>query len=385
MACAAEQLQSLAAARALLQRPPLPVRIQENERPRPIRIQKGECPAPGTVVMLPPEQLLLDPPRFQFRLSQDRADGTSGRLEGCPVFRLEFCGALLAWLDPADGSGPWLIDGHHRRRLALEDSAPLVPVLLVEAATAAEARALGALSNVAAGTATPQDLCRLLRDQRLDPKALARRFGLQRNSRTVADARTLLVLEGSLFGRCCTGELDLEAALALCEATDHALQLRIWVMATERRWSAAQVLEAAHLAQLAPAASTGAPNDCIIPGLEELMRESNTLLDQQLAVRAAVRKLLRIENRTAKIVGHRRAAAALERRNVAAVDTQAAMEVRAESSALLDRFSALCGYSGPLAVLLTELAQLLADGGDATRVVEEHMDRVREVLAQELA
>lgn len=333
--------------------------------------------------MLRPDQLLLDPPRFQFRLSQDRSDGTSGRLEGCPVFRLEFCGALLAWIDPADGSGPWLVDGHHRRRLALEDGAPLVPVLLVEAATAAEARALGALSNVAAGTATPQDLCRLLRDQQLEPKTLARRFGLQRNCSTVTDARRLLALEDSLFSRCCTGELALEAALALCEASDHALQLRLWAMASERCWSAPQVLEAAHLAQLAPALPAEAPAG-VLPGFEALMREANHLLDEQLLVRATVRRMLRLENRAARIVGHHRAAAALERRNVATVDRQAAAEVKAESGALLDRFALLCGYSGPLAALLTELAQLVADGGDATRVVEAHMDQIRDVLAQEL-
>lgn len=384
MATATEQLQRLATARALLQRPPLPVRIQENERPRPVHIQNGECPAPGTVVMLPPEQLLLDPPRFQFRLSQDRADGTSGRLEGCPVFRLEFCGALLAWIDPADGSGPWLVDGHHRRRLALEDAAPLVPVLLVEAATEADARALGALSNVAAGTASPQDLCRLLRDQELDPKTLARRFGLQRNSRVVADARALLALEDGLFSRCCIGELGLDAALALCEAKDHTLQLRLWAMAAERCWSAPQVLEAAHLAQLAPAGPAEAPTGCL-PGFEELMRETNHLLDEQLLVRSVVRRLLRLENRAARIVGHHRAAEALERRNVASVDRQAAAEVRAESGALLDRFALLCGYSGPLAALLTELAQLVADGGDAARLVEGHMDQIRAVLAAELS
>jgi hypothetical protein len=149
----------LAATRAQLQasgqhrpRCPLPVQILEIERP--------EAPAHGRLRMVPPGELLLDPPRFQFRLSAG-TDGTSGRLEGCPSFRLELCGALLGWIDPADGSGPWLVDGHHRRALALADGAPLVPVLLVEAATAEEARALGALSNVANGTATAPDLCRL--------------------------------------------------------------------------------------------------------------------------------------------------------------------------------------------------------------------------------
>jgi ParB-like chromosome segregation protein Spo0J len=348
-------------------RPPLSVRVLEPER--------------GPLRMLPPEALLLDPPRFQFRLSAG-ADGTTGRLEGCPVFRLELCGALLAWVDPSDGSGPWLIDGHHRRALALADGAPLVPVLLVEATTAGEARAVGALSNVAHGTASSPDLCRLLRDLQEDPRTLARRYGLQRNSRVVSDARALLALEADLFARCSTGELSLEQALALAAAPDHTLQRRLWAMATARGWDASQTMEAAHLAQLVPQQQQ-APAGCI-PGLEALMSEANPLLDEQLAIRAAIRRLLRIENRAVRVVGHHRAAEALERRGVATIDQQAALEVKAESGALLDRFAVLAGHSGALAEAIAAMAQEVADGADLTRLVEANMPTIRAILSREL-
>jgi hypothetical protein len=358
----------------------MPVCIHRSERL--ITENDGEKGGdPPVVRMVPPAEIRVDAARFQFRLSC-AADGTTGRLEACPCYRIELSGALLVWIDPSDGSGPWLIDGHHRRRLALEDGAPLVPVLLVDAPDAAAARTWGAMANVAAGNATATDLCRLLRDQALDPRNLARTFGIQRNAKVVADARTLLELEPVLFSSACTGELPLDQALALAVATDHPLQLRLWCMATDRCWTPEQTLEAAHLAQLAPA-SADAPSDCI-PGLEALMREANTLLDQQLVVRATVRRLLRLENRAARVVGQHRAAAALERRNVATIDTQAAQEVKAESSALLQRFALLCGHSGPLAALLTQLSQAVADGGDPVRVVEAEMDEVRRVLSAEL-
>jgi hypothetical protein len=322
----------LAATRAQLQatghhRPqrPLPVQILEIERP--------EAPAHGRLRMVSPGELLLDPPRIQLLLSAG-TDGTSGRLEGCPSFRLELCGAVLGWIDPADGSGPWLVDGHHRRALALADDAPLVPVLLVEAATAEEARAL-------------------------------------------------LALEADLFGRCCTGELELEQALALAVAPDHTLQRRLWVMATQRSWSPPQTLEAAHLAHLAPQGQAQAPAGTL-PGLEALMSEANTLLDEQLTMRATIRRLLRCENRAVRVVGHHRSAEALERRGVAAIDQKAAQEVKAETGLLLDRFALLAGHSSPLAVLISQLAQEVAAGSDVARVIKAQMQEIRDVLSAEL-
>lgn len=375
--------EQLAATRAQLQASP---HQRGEHRPRPpmqVQIHESEGPEHSSdrVRMVPPEALLLDPPRFQFRLSAG-VDGTSGRLQGCPVFTLELCGALLGWIDPADGSGPWLIDGHHRRALAMADGAPLVPVLLVKAATAEEARALGALSNVANGTATPQDLCRLLRDQQLDPRTLSSRYGLKRHSRTVADARTLLALDGDLFGRCCTGELELEQALALAAAPEHTLQRRLWAMALERCWEPAQTQEAVALALLAPTRHE-VPAGCL-PGLEALMADANPMLDEQLSVRACIRRSLRVEHRGCKIVGSHRTAAALERRGVAAVDLEQAQTVKAESGALLEVFSRLAGCSGPLAELIARLAAQVADGADPVRVVDQQMDQIRAILTAEL-
>lgn len=376
-------LERLAEARALLHRPrgPLPVLIHEDERPRPAPIQNSECPAPGMVAMVPVEAIAVRPELFQFRVANTPA-GTCGRLQAVPHWNQALAGALLLWRDP-DGELN-LIDGHHRLELARRDGITEVAALLIEAADPREARLLGAIANLAAGQAEAPELARLLRDQPdLTPAAVSRLYGVARQAKPLSDAARLRRLEDGLFSRCCNGELELELALALAAASDHLLQLRLWQMASQRNWSAPQTLEAAHLAQLVPAGPAEVP-DGVLPGFEELLKESNTLLDQQLLVRSEVRKLLRIENRTAKIVGHHRAAAVLERRNVATVDQQAALEVRAESSALLERFSALCGYSGPLSALLTELAKLVADGGDATRVVEVHMDRIREVLAQAL-
>lgn len=153
-------------------------------------------------------------------------------------------------------------------------------------------------------------------------------------------------------------------------------------MATQRGWDPAQTLEAVTLAQLAPQRREVPAGT--IPGLEDLMEEVNGLLDEQLAVRAAIRRSLRVENRAVRVVGHHRSAAALERRGVAAVDMQQAAAVKAESGALLEAFAQLAGLSGPLAVLIAQLAAEVADGADPVRLVDREMGRIREVLSAEL-
>jgi hypothetical protein len=374
MATTTALLARLEAATQLLEhrpRRPLPVPVRDCERATPNSEQ-------GRVRMVPPAEIAIDPARFQFRLSP-AVDGTTGRLEGCPSFRVELSGSLLVWLD--DGQ-LWLIDGHHRRRLALEDHAPLVPVLLVDAADAAAARAWGALSNVAAGHATATDLCRLLRDQDLDPKTLARTFGIQRNSKVVADARALLALAPDLFGLACTGQMGHDHSLALATAgDDHALQRRLWSMTTTRGWDAQQLVEAVALAQLAPRqASQGG-----IPGLGEALEEANPNLDAVLAVLAQIRQGLRVESRAMKMVSQRTAAAALERRGVVqGVDRAAARDARQDAEAVLALYGRVAGCSGPLAELVAQLAQRVADGADVRRLVESKMDEVRRVLSSEL-
>lgn len=141
-------------------------------------------------------------------------------------------------------------------------------------------------------------------------------------------------------------------------------------------------MEAVTLAQLAPQPREVPAGN--IPGLEDLLAEVNGLLDEQLAVCAAIRRHLRIENRAMRVVGQHRSAAAMERRGLAAVEMELAASVKAESGALLEVFGRLAGLSGPQAELIAQLAVEVRDGGDVNRLVDAEMGRIRAVLAAEL-
>lgn len=337
-------------------------------------------PAPaGPVRMVPLDELAVRPAVYQFRLSCIGKSGTDGRLRDCGRFRRELAGVVLVWEEAPDVLA--LLDGHHRLELARRDGVPDLACLVVEARSVREARRVGALANVAAGTAAPADLAKLLRDDALSAGDLAA-FGISRRSKLVTDAAQLALLPGDLFGLACTGEIDLPMALALASAGESTVMRDLHREATRRRWSPAQVAEAAQLARMATVSTTTA--DGCLPGFHALLAQSNSNLSELLAVRAAIRRTLAGELQALSTVSRRRSAASLEARGVAVVDVEAAAEARDSSRAQSRVFDQLAGMSGGLHQVIAELAGQVTESRSAADVVAANIDRVRRAIEAEL-
>jgi hypothetical protein len=335
--------------------------------------------AAGPVRMIDPAELLVDPARFQFRVSTINLSGTDGRLRDACRWNPALAGVLLVW---ADGDGRLcLVDGHHRHRLAMANGVPLVAVLLVEATDAKAARVQGALSNVANGTAAAPDLAKLMRDCAMSAAEVAA-HGVSPRARVLKDAAALVPLDGRLFARVCTGELELELGMALAAAGPPAVQRDLHREATRRRWDVPQVQEAAKLAQLATITSTG--SDGCLPGLEALLEAENSNLSELLAIRAAIRRQLSTEVLALGVVASKRSALALEARDVAVVDREAAADARDSSRAQQRLFDQLAGHHGPLQECIRELAGLVSESLSAGDVVASNINRVRKAIEAEL-
>lgn len=337
-------------------------------------------PAAGPVRMVPPAELLVDARRFQFRQSVVNLSGTDGRLRDCCKWNPALAGCLLVWAEP--GGRLCLVDGHHRHRLAMANEVPEVAVLLIDARDAAEARTIGALSNIANGTATAPDVAKLLRDSGMTVAEVAQQ-GISTRSKVLKDAAALVPLAHGLFAKVCTGELELEMGLALAAAGPHAIQRDLAKEAQRRGWDADQVREAAGLAQLATITNT--PASGCLPGLEQLLADQNTNLGELLAVRAAIRRALNSEVLALSTVARKRSAQALEGRGVAVVDRAAAAEARDSSKAQARLFDHLgAGCHGPLQECIRDLARLVDDRHPAGEIVSQNIGRVREAIEREL-
>ena len=336
--------------------------------------------AGGPVRMMPVDQIQVQPGIFQFRVAAFGRGGTTDRLRHCQRYNPALAKVLSCWLNPSDGL-IYLCDGHHRLELAKRDGVEMVACMLLDAPDATAARSLAALQNISEGTATPLDTARWFRDTGARVTDLEE-FGITRQCTVVRDAAPLLRLDEGLFTAACNGEIPLAAAQALAGAGDPVAQRDLWAMARRKGWDAGQIREAAGIAQTATI-STHTPEDCL-PGLGEMLREANSNLSELLAIRAEIRRQLRLEVKALALASRHRTAAILEACDAAAVDVQAAQAARGQAQALSGLFSAICNAGGPLADLIHELAAQVKGRTTAGQVVGSNLGRIRAVIALEM-
>jgi hypothetical protein len=116
---------------------------------------RSGTPEPGKTYAVPLEALHADPRRFQFRDSADNPLADQ-------AFDPSLAGSLTVY---KDSSRTCVVDGHRRLQIAQwsTEGVPTVPCRYVtDAKNADEARAIGALLNIARGTATAADIAKFL-------------------------------------------------------------------------------------------------------------------------------------------------------------------------------------------------------------------------------
>ena len=115
---------------------------------------------PRGLAEIPPGSIARNPSRFQYKGGTD-VEGVGSLLKEQDKYNPDLAGVITVWRDPADGK-TYVVNGHHRLELALRTKAPSVAVRYAKANDASEARAIGALQNIAEGRGTavePRSSC----------------------------------------------------------------------------------------------------------------------------------------------------------------------------------------------------------------------------------
>lgn len=164
---------------------------------------------PGTIAELSPSEILLDPKRFQYKLVSNRKGGT-GSLANVAVWNPDLAGMIQVWQDPADGN-TYAVNGHNRVERAQQLEVESITSRYIAATTAADARAIGALINIAESKGTLIDAAQFFRDTGYTRADLIAQ-GIPMSEKLATSGLAIAQLAPHLFERVRVGDLSVEYA-----------------------------------------------------------------------------------------------------------------------------------------------------------------------------
>jgi hypothetical protein len=169
---------------------------------------------PGQQVMRTAE-IFTDPINLQYKGDVD-AGGVQrqGSLDGVESWSTDAEGVLQVWTNPMDGK-TYVVNGHNRLAAAKRLGIPSLRVEELLAATAEQARAQGAIANIASGGGTVFDAAKFLRDSGVTDPAQLKQMGIPLDSGLGTQGLALSRLPGNLFQDAVDGRLSLGKAVAL--------------------------------------------------------------------------------------------------------------------------------------------------------------------------
>lgn len=124
---------------------------------------KKPASAPSGLAEVSPHDLNFDPKRFQYKMVHGGKTGESGSLTDVRKWDENLGGVMQVWRDPKDGKD-YVVNGHNRATLARKLGAEKVAVRYLAVDTPHEARAIGALTNIAEGRGNALDAAKFFRD-----------------------------------------------------------------------------------------------------------------------------------------------------------------------------------------------------------------------------
>ena len=339
-----------------------------------------QAPVYRDVDEVDPQGIAVDPQRFQFKeAGRLTKSGASGSLAEASGYNPELAGIISVWRDPADGVS-YVVNGHNRLRLAKEDGTRKVLVRYLQAETAEEARAIGALQNIAEGNGTPVDAAKFMRDTGKSPEDMAAQ-GINMSGPVIARAVPLTNLPQNLFDKVTTGQLDLAKAIALgSEPLDGQVINDVAAEAIKRKWSAEKITQAMQEAKFAQTETQGGG---LLDMLGDEWASKTSNFNQLLDIRTESFRALR-EEMVALTSAAREGRKGILEAAGNTIDVAGSRAARDQASVAVEVFNRVTGYTGPVRDLLNEMAGQVSGRRTAKVVVTENLDRLRQAIDDEL-
>ena len=179
-------------------------------------VTEEDKPRKGPAV-IPFEEIHSDPARFQYKIEGINESGVTDQFDGID-YNPEFAGMLYVWNDPDDGK-TYVVNGNHRYQLAKRSGyTGDAAVYFIDRPTAEEARAFGALVNIAEKQGTAMDAANFFRDMGMTGKQgleFFRKHNISVKNSLARDAVTLANLSDNVFRELRYKRLQMGHALAI--------------------------------------------------------------------------------------------------------------------------------------------------------------------------
>ena len=175
--------------------------------------QASETFKPSEIKRVDVNKINTDAERFQFRFNKGSKDGATDKLVGAE-YNPDLAGVILAWED--ENNDIYVVNGHHRLDLAKNSGVEQMDARIISHTeyTADEARALGAMVNIAENNATSIDVAKLIRDTGITQDDF-KEYGITPKSKIAKDGLALSNLNDWIFTQAATRGIAIERAILI--------------------------------------------------------------------------------------------------------------------------------------------------------------------------
>lgn len=335
-----------------------------------------EPPVSGSYVMLSPDQLTVDPARFQFKASDEK--GVTGALQGTDRWEPDLASSIMVWQDRAGQM--FVADGHQRHDLATRAVAAgqegvQIPARLYREADGydpAYMRSLAAYKNISEGSGTAIDAAKVMRDAATIPDD-RRLPDLPPRQQMVRDGAALAKLSDDAFGVVVNGVVP----------PGYAAHVGNLISDPAEQMGALQVLARAQPAnsEQARLMVQDVRNSGFAKGIQDGLFGEEAFATSLIPERARV-----LDNAMRNLRGTRRVfKAAVEGEETLTgagntLDTEGNLRAKTENERLLDSLERNATTHGPVSDALNAAARDLSDGRPMAGVVSQFLAKTRGIV-----
>lgn len=338
--------------------------------------------SPGATVNLKTDLIHFDPQRFQYKMAQtDLKTGAVGSLAGVKHFDPELAGTVQVWKDPDDGK-VYVVNGHNRLDLARKLKAGRISARFLDAPNAEQARAKGAITNIAEGRGTAIDAAKFFRDTGHTRETLEGR-GVPLREKIATDGLALTSLEKGLFNRVIDGSIPQERAViiggsGLPHEQQKALVDLVDKLPRNREVNNATLRE---LTDTVKAAGSKATTTKSLFGDEV---DDQSLAIHRASLQATIKQRLGREKRLFGTVAKSKAAEDLARAGNQ-INTAESGKISQDAAIALGGFDLLKNLSGPVSKTLNQASERIHAGENPRKVTDETYRIILKQLPEMLA